>query len=134
MIFSAKKEETADDLSENLLKNVVPDESCCCLITVEDNGRGMDKETLDRAFDPFFSTKEDKGTGLGLSTVYGIIKQQKGYIFAESEIDKGTVFKILIPRHSKEISSIKDDQGFVNNNGNLNKTILVAEDDIWLRN
>ncbi len=123
----------ADDLSENLFKSVVPDKSGYCLITVEDNGRGMERETLDRAFDPFFSTKKDKGTGLGLSTVYGIIKQQKGYIFAESEIGKGTVFKILFPRHNEEISSTKDDKYNINTEGMSNKTILVAEDDIMVK-
>ena len=56
------------------------------LIEIEDTGHGMTPEILAKIFEPFFSTKEvGKGTGLGLSTVYGIVKQTGGYIFAESD-------------------------------------------------
>jgi two-component system cell cycle sensor histidine kinase/response regulator CckA len=73
------------------------------LIEVEDTGSGIPPETLKKIFEPFFTTKEvGKGTGLGLSMVYGIIKQTGGYIFCDSELAKGTVFRIFLPRHVAE--------------------------------
>ena len=70
------------------------------LIEVADTGTGMSKQTIEKIFEPFFSTKElGKGTGLGLSMVYGIIKQTGGFIYPESELGVGTTFRIFLPRH-----------------------------------
>jgi len=70
------------------------------LIEVEDTGTGMSPEIMEKIFEPFFSTKElGKGTGLGLSMVYGIIKQTGGFIYPESVVGKGTIFRIYLPRH-----------------------------------
>ena len=70
------------------------------LLSVEDSGVGISKENLGKIFEPFFTTKDvGKGTGLGLSTVYGIVKQSGGFIFAESEPGQGTRFDIYLPVH-----------------------------------
>jgi two-component system cell cycle sensor histidine kinase/response regulator CckA len=72
-------------------------------IDVVDSGTGIPAEIVDKIFEPFFSTKEvGKGTGLGLSTVYGIVKQTGGFVYVDSEADKGTSFHIFLPRHIPE--------------------------------
>lgn len=73
------------------------------LISIKDNGTGIKKSILNKIFEPYFSTKKSgEGTGLGLSTVYGIIKQSGGYLMVDTEIGKGTEFKILFPAYDKK--------------------------------
>jgi two-component system cell cycle sensor histidine kinase/response regulator CckA len=73
------------------------------LIEVADTGTGIPADIVDKIFEPFFSTKEvGKGTGLGLSTVYGIVKQTGGFIYVDSEPDRGTTFRIFLPRHEAQ--------------------------------
>lgn len=74
------------------------------VVEAEDTGTGIPPDVLKKVFEPFFTTKEvGKGTGLGLSMVYGIVKQTGGFIYCDSEVGKGTVFRIFLPRHVAEV-------------------------------
>jgi two-component system cell cycle sensor histidine kinase/response regulator CckA len=70
------------------------------LVEVSDTGTGIPPEIIEKIFEPFFSTKDvGKGTGLGLSTVYGIVKQTGGFVYVDSQVGKGSTFRIFLPRH-----------------------------------
>ena len=99
------------------------------LLSVSDNGCGMDKETLNHIFEPFFTTKvPGRGTGMGLATVYGIVKQNRGVISAESEPGKGSAFRIWIPLNRDKAATAEQEE-VEDVPRSRGETILIAEDD-----
>ncbi len=99
------------------------------LLTVSDTGAGMSQEVRENIFEPFFTTKEvGKGTGLGLSTVYGIIKQNDGFIYVASEPGKGTTFSIYLPRFESKTVSVHSGE-ITGKPPTGTETILLVEDD-----
>lgn len=98
------------------------------VLNVTDNGCGMTNETTSHLFEPFFTTKATGcGTGLGLATVYGIVKQNNGFIEVQSEPGKGTSFKIHLPRHTTEAAAITRHASTPA--ATKNETILLVEDE-----
>ena len=122
-------------------ENSVLDETYCALhpgsfpgeyvrLIVSDDGRGMDEETLSHLFEPFFTTKDvGQGTGLGLATVYGIVKQNGGFIDVCSEPDKGTTFTIYLPRHIGKTEQTGT-EGPLAPAVRGNETVLLVEDEL----
>ena len=103
-------------------------------LTVSDTGTGMDRATLDRIFEPFFSTKEvGKGTGLGLATVHGIVKQHQGWIEVASEVGVGTTFHIFLPAATVPVSKSNEDKKPASPVAGGCETVLVVEDEPVLR-
>jgi two-component system, cell cycle sensor histidine kinase and response regulator CckA len=100
------------------------------MLAVSDNGCGMDEETRNHLFEPFFTTKEvGKGTGLGLATVYGIVKQNDGFINVYSEPGAGTTFKIYLPRHAG-LGIQKKVESAVTTPLSQDETVLLVEDEV----
>ncbi|HKV82757.1 MAG TPA: response regulator [Candidatus Sulfotelmatobacter sp.] len=103
------------------------------LLSVSDTGCGMDAKTMAQIFEPFFTTKEPgKGTGLGLSTVYGIVKQNSGYVWPYSEVGRGTTFKVYFPRVDGIPERLKPERSDIAISRGT-ETILLVEDDNLLR-
>ncbi len=102
-------------------------------LSVTDTGTGMDEATRNRIFEPFFTTKElNKGTGMGLATVYGIVKQHGGWIEVQTEVGKGSTFRILIPTTTRTAADHSESHPeSVAADGD--HTILVVEDDAVVR-
>jgi len=112
-------------------RDMEPGEYVC--LSVSDNGCGMDRETLANVFEPFFTTKElGKGTGLGLATVFGIVKQNNGFINVYSKPGKGTTFTIYQPRYTGEVQAQADVAARKSPGGN--ETILLVEDEPGILN
>jgi two-component system cell cycle sensor histidine kinase/response regulator CckA len=103
------------------------------LLTVTDTGHGMDKPTLDKIYEPFFTTKEiGKGTGLGLASVYGIIKNHDGYIECRSEVDRGASFRIYLPTTDLAgVETVEVEQTLRPAGGS--ETVLLVDDDGSIR-
>jgi len=102
------------------------------LLSVSDTGMGMDAQTMEHVFEPFYTTKElGQGTGLGLATVYGIVKQHNGYIFAESEVNHGTTFRVYLPVGTGPVEVHKEIPAIEVRGGT--ETVLMAEDHEGLR-
>ncbi len=104
------------------------------LTTVSDSGHGIESATMQRIFEPLFTTKDvGKGTGLGLSIVYGIVKQHNGFINVYSEKDKGTTFRIYLPLINEGVKKTQEATEHVSPIGG-HETILIVEDDANIRN
>jgi len=105
-------------------------------LSVTDTGTGIPPNVLGKVFEPFFTTKEvGKGTGLGLSTVYGIVKQSGGFIFADSKVDEGTRFVIYLPVHREEAGAAKARKSDKAKKDELwgSGTVLLVEDEPMVR-
>jgi PAS domain S-box-containing protein len=113
---------------KRLIGNEETDIGPYVMLSVTDTGTGMPKKVMERIFEPFYTTKDlGKGTGMGLSTVYGIVKQHKGYIAVNSDPGKGTSFEIYFPATEVQTDEIAQETTHENIRGN--ETILVVDDE-----
>ena len=120
----------AEHVSQNA--EALPGSFVC--LTVSDTGCGMDAKTLDRIFEPFFTTKAiGKGTGLGLATVYGIVKQHKGWLEVASQPGQGTTFKVYFPATAESRPLPATAQASAEIGCGRCETVFLVEDDAVLR-
>jgi hypothetical protein len=99
-------------------------------LEIEDEGAGVPEELMEKIWDPFFTTKEmGKGTGLGLATVYGIVKQNNGAITLNSQPGLGTVFRVYIPRHHRDVTEHHREATATELPRGNGETILIVEDE-----
>jgi signal transduction histidine kinase len=103
------------------------------MISVSDDGVGMEPHVLERVFDPFFTTKPlGQGTGLGLSMVYGFAKQSGGQVRIESQPGKGTTVRMYLPSADRQsIAAVEQDDAF--DMAGDGQTVLLVEDDASVR-
>ena len=124
--------ETANIILDENYSKVNPDSTPgeYVMLAVSDNGCGIEKHVMSHIFEPFFTTKEKgKGSGMGLATVYGIAQQNKGFIDVYSEPDKGTTFKVFLPRftgEAKKATATKTATPITANG----ETVLLVEDEV----
>ncbi len=103
------------------------------MLAVTDTGEGIAPDVLPRIFDPFFTTKErGKGTGLGLATVYGTVKQSGGFVWVYSEVGRGTVFKVYLPRAQAEATAARPPAASAGDHVGT-ETVLLVEDEEAVR-
>ena len=104
------------------------------LITVSDDGKGIPSEDLPHIFEPFYTTKPSgKGTGLGLATVYGIVKQNQGFVWVDSEVGSGTTFQIYLPCATEQVQKPAPDHHETGPAQGGQETILLVEDEPGIR-
>lgn len=123
-------------------ENVILNEELCrihpdahpwvyALLTVSDNGHGMDEKTLGHIFEPFFTTKKiGKGTGLGLAMVYGIVKSHRGFISCSSQPGEGTTFKVYLPTVEQDMEMVQENKIIAPVTGGKEKILLVDDEDV----
>jgi len=117
------------------LSHDVPSGDFVC-ITVTDTGVGMSPATIDRAFEPFYTTKPmGQGTGLGLSMIYGFVRQSEGVARIVSELGQGSTIRLYLPRHHAEAPMVESPAtGGLEHHGDSGKVVLVVEDEPVVRN